>query len=153
MKSSSRWGVQRWQVGRSGYVVLPGDFTTGRRKVPVEGLPNSYGLLGGVVGSHSPCTCKCRDALFFLWERSFCCGVPPLEVMKGHCCFHNGIHICRAHSNHPVVDSPLCSKNPKGILDNSSGSWKAVVEDPLWLGEVSSRIGPQHIPPCNKMRR
>lgn len=65
----------------------------------------------------------------------------PLEIMKDHCCFHNSIHICRAHSNHPVVDSPLCSKNSKGILNYSSGSG---------LGEVSSRIGPQHIPPEGK---
>ncbi|CAM4611577.1 unnamed protein product [Leuciscus chuanchicus] len=88
-----------------------GHFTSGRGKVAVERLPYSYGLSGGVVGAHSPCTCKCRDVLFFLWDRSFYSGVPPLEVMKDHCCFNNSIHICRAHSNHPLVDSPLCSKN------------------------------------------
>ncbi|CAM4568285.1 unnamed protein product [Leuciscus chuanchicus] len=88
-----------------------GHFTSGRGKVAVERLPYSYGLSGGVVGAHSPCTCKFRDVLFFLWDRSFYSGVPPLEVMKDHCCFNNSIHICRAHSNHPLVDSPLCSKN------------------------------------------
>lgn len=71
--------------------------------------------------------------------------------MKGHSGLHNPVHLLRAHSNYPVVNPPLSSKDPKGIFNYSAGSGEAVVENPPGLGEVFPKVGPEHIPPCNEI--
>ncbi len=77
-------------MAHQGCVVLPGHFISSRGKVAGEGLPYSYGHSGGVVGAHSPCKCKYRLCGSSCVTGASTVEFPPLEVMKGHCCFHNG---------------------------------------------------------------
>ena len=139
------------------HVLLPQDGSSwrvvGRHQVVALGLcllahtvPAGSTLKVSQVGVVPPCSRHhLMVPIFHICYGVLACWVTdPHEVVEAAAGRHDLRHSLRSLLHHCKDDTESVRQNAKGILDYSSGSWQAVVEEPFFYSHIPPGEGLHH---------